>query len=116
MSHYKHNLRDIEFNLFEVLGRDKVLGQGAYADLDAETAREMLREMARLSTEDLAPSLPDSDRNPPVFDPVTHEVRLPESFKQAYRAFLDAGFWNIDVPHEMGGGAALPFARSPWQS
>ena len=28
MSHYKTNLRDIEFNLFEVLGRDAVLGTG----------------------------------------------------------------------------------------
>ncbi|HEY6794950.1 MAG TPA: acyl-CoA dehydrogenase [Kineosporiaceae bacterium] len=111
MSHYKHNLRDIEFNLFEVLGRDKILGQGSYSDLDAETARYMLAEMARLATDDLAPSLPDSDRNPPVFDPATHEVRLPESFKQAYRAFLDAGFWAIDVPHELGGTLAPPSLR-----
>ena len=27
MSHYKSNIRDIEFNLFEVLGRDEVLGR-----------------------------------------------------------------------------------------
>jgi len=111
MSHYKHNLRDIEFNLFELLGRDQVLGQGPYADLDVETARQMLAEMARLSTEELAPSLPDSDHNPPVFDPVTHEVRLPESFKTAYRAFIDAGFWHIDVPHEIGGTLAPPSFR-----
>jgi alkylation response protein AidB-like acyl-CoA dehydrogenase len=111
MSHYKHNLRDIEFNLFEVLGRDQVLGHGPYADLDTETAREMLREMARLATDDLAPSLQDSDRNPPVFDPATHEVKLPDSFKRSYRAFLDAGFWHIDVPHEIGGTPAPPSFR-----
>ena len=28
MSHYKSNLRDIEFNLFELLGRQEVLGTG----------------------------------------------------------------------------------------
>jgi len=28
MGHYKSNLRDIEFNLFEVFGADKVLGTG----------------------------------------------------------------------------------------
>src|SRR5437870_10189942 len=111
MSHYKHNLRDIEFNLFELLGRDQILGQGLYADLDPETARQMLAEMARLATEDLAPSLPDSDRNPPVFDPATHEVRMPESFKRAYRTFLEAGFWAIDVPHELGGTPAPPSFR-----
>ena len=69
MSHYKSNLRDIEFNLFEVLGRDEVLGQGPFAEIDAETAREILAEVARLSREDLAASYVDSDRNPPVFDP-----------------------------------------------
>ena len=31
VSHYKTNLRDIEFNLFEVLGRDEVLGTGPFA-------------------------------------------------------------------------------------
>jgi len=111
MSHYKHNLRDIEFNLFELLGRDQILGRGPYADLDAETARHMLQEMARLATDDLAASLADSDRNPPVFDPATHEVRLPESFKRSYRAFLEAGFWHIDVPHEIGGTPAPPSLR-----
>ena len=38
MSHYKSNVRDQVFNLFEVLGVDKALGEGAYADLDADTA------------------------------------------------------------------------------
>ena len=31
MGHYKSNLRDIEFNLFEVLGRGDVLGTGRRA-------------------------------------------------------------------------------------
>ena len=29
MSHYKSNVRDIEFNLFEVLGREEILGIAA---------------------------------------------------------------------------------------
>src|SRR5918911_2651942 len=87
MSHYKHNLRDLEFALFEVLGRDQVLGTGPFAEVDVETAREMLAEVARLATEDLAPSLIDSDRNPPVYDPATYSVRLPESFRRSYRAY-----------------------------
>ena len=49
MSHYKSNVRDQVFNLFEVLGLDKALGEGEYADLDADTAKEMLGEMARLA-------------------------------------------------------------------
>ena len=34
MSHYKSNLRDIEFNLFEVLGRDVVLGTGPFGEIE----------------------------------------------------------------------------------
>ena len=49
MSHYKSNVRDQVFNLFEVFGLDKALGEGEYADLDADTAKEMLGEIARLA-------------------------------------------------------------------
>ena len=59
--------------------------QGDYADLDADTVREMLGEMARLAEGPLADSFVDGDRNPPVFDPETHTVTLPESFKKSVR-------------------------------
>jgi acyl-CoA dehydrogenase-like protein len=35
MSHYKANVRDLEFNLFEVLDLGTLLDQGAYGDLDS---------------------------------------------------------------------------------
>jgi hypothetical protein len=81
MSHYKSNVRDQVFNLFEVLGLDRALGAGEYSDLDADTAKEMLGEIARLAEGPIAASFADGDRNPPVFDPETHSVTLPESFK-----------------------------------
>ena len=108
MSHYRHNLRDTEFNLFEVFNRGDVLGTGPFADVDVDTARESLREMARLASEDIAPSLIDSDRNPPVFDPATHSVRLPVPFAKAYHAYMDAGFWQLGLP------AGLDGTPAPW--
>ena len=69
MSHYKSNVRDQVFNLFEVFGVDKALGEGEYSDLDVDTAREMLGEMARLAEGPIAESFADCDRNPPTFDP-----------------------------------------------
>ncbi|MEO7269522.1 MAG: acyl-CoA dehydrogenase [Knoellia sp.] len=111
MGHYKSNLRDIEFNLFEVLGRNDVLGHGPYADLDADTAREMLKELARLSENEIAESFQDADRNPPVYDPETQVVTMPESFKKSYKAYRDSGFWGIDLPAELDGTVAPPSLR-----
>ena len=47
MSHYKGNVRDLEFNLFEVLGRQHVLGRGSYAEIDEPTARDILAQVGR---------------------------------------------------------------------
>ncbi len=106
MSHYKSNLRDIEFNLFEVLGRDDVLGQGPFAEVDGETARSILVEVDRLAREDLAASYEDSDRNPPVFDPKTATAPVPESFKKSYDAWMDAEYWRLGTLAELGGTPA----------
>ncbi|MFG2038840.1 acyl-CoA dehydrogenase [Dactylosporangium sp. NPDC048998] len=113
MTHYKSNLRDLEFNLFEVFGVDQVLGQGPYGDIDVDTARSILGEVDRMAREDLAASYTDGDRNPPVFDPATHSVRMPESFRKSYRAFMDAEFWRLDLPAELDGTAA---PRALWWS
>ncbi|MEO3937508.1 acyl-CoA dehydrogenase [Dermatophilaceae bacterium Soc4.6] len=108
MGHYTSNVRDLEFNLFEVLGRGDVLGHGPYADVDEETAREMIAQMATLAENELAESLLDSDRHPPVYDPATHSVAMPQSFKKTYAAYVDSGFWNVDVPADLGGSVVPP--------
>src|SRR5680860_3643 len=102
MGHYKNNLRDLEFNLFEVFDRSELLGHGPYADVDTDTAREMVREVGRLASHELAESLLESDRTPPVYDPETYEVTLPEAFAKSYRAYMDAEWWRMDVPAELG--------------
>jgi alkylation response protein AidB-like acyl-CoA dehydrogenase len=106
VSHYKSNIRDIEFNLFEVLGRDEVLGTGPFAEIDGETAREILGELDRLARTDLAESFEDGDRNPPVFDPKTHTAPVPESFKKSYQAWMDAEYWRLGTLAELGGTPA----------
>ena len=103
MGHYKSNLRDIEFNLFEVLGRDKVYGTGPFEEMDVETAKSILEEMTRLSENELAESFIDADRNPPVFDPETNTAPVPASFKKSYQAFMDSEYWRLGLPEEIGG-------------
>jgi alkylation response protein AidB-like acyl-CoA dehydrogenase len=106
MSHYKSNLRDIEFNLFEVLRRQDLLGQLPYPELDEETARGILGELERMATGPLAESFADADRNPPVFDAATHSVQVPESLRKSYRAFMDAEWYRLSLPTELGGTEA----------
>jgi len=98
MSHYKSNLRDIEFNLFEVFGRDEVLGHGLYEDLDTATARSILVEIDRLAREDLATSFEDADRHPPVFDPASGDVTMPASFARSYQAWMDSEWFRLQLP------------------
>ncbi len=111
MGHYKSNLRDIEFTLFEVLGREQVLGAGPWADVDADTARSILAEVERLATHELAASLQDSDQHPPMFDPATHTVTMPASFAASYQAYMDAEWWRMDLPEELGGTPVPPSLR-----
>lgn len=106
MGHYKSNLRDIEFNLFEVLGRDKLYGTGPFAEMDTDTAKSILEELTRLSENELAESFVDADRNPPVFDPETNTAPVPASFKKSYKAFMDSEYWRLGVPEEIGGSTA----------
>jgi alkylation response protein AidB-like acyl-CoA dehydrogenase len=106
MGHYKSNLRDIEFNLFEVLGRDKLYGTGPFAEMDVETAKDILSELARLAENELAESFADTDRNPPVFDPDTNTAPVPDTFKKSYQAFMDSEYWRLGLPEEIGGTTA----------
>ncbi|NKX87529.1 acyl-CoA dehydrogenase [Nocardia coubleae] len=103
MGHYKANVRDLEFNLFEVLGVGKVLDAGAFGDLDTDTVKEMLSEVRRLAEGPLAESFADADRNPPVFDPNTHTVTIPESFKKSYKALEDGEWVKVPLREELGG-------------
>jgi hypothetical protein len=63
----------------------------------------MLAEVNRLALGPVAESFVDSDRNPPVFDPATGDVTMPEAFKKSYRALMDAEWWRLSVPPELGG-------------
>ena len=103
MGHYKSNVRDLEFNLCEVLDLEKVLATGEFGDLDADSVRQMLGEAARLAEGPLAESFAESDRNPPTFDPDAHTVTLPEPFKKSFRTWQQGEWFRIGLSEEIGG-------------
>ncbi|MGV9295557.1 acyl-CoA dehydrogenase [Amycolatopsis sp. NPDC003676] len=108
MGHYKSNVRDLEFNLFEVLGVQERLGKGVLAESDEETARGVLSELNKLATGPLAESYADADRNPPVYDPKTFSVTIPESFKKSYKALMDGEWWRLGLTNDLGGFGLPP--------
>ena len=101
MSHYKANMRDIEFNLFEVNKVQDHLGKGDWSELDKATVQDILTEIERIATEEYAASYVDQDRIP--LELVDGEVKLPESVKESVRAFKDGGWNRLGLPTEMDG-------------
>jgi alkylation response protein AidB-like acyl-CoA dehydrogenase len=108
VGHYRSNLRDIFFNLFEVLDRDEILGTEPYAEMDHDTVVAVLTEVDKLARTKLADSFADTDENLPVFDPTTHSVTLSEAFKKSYQALINSGSWQLELPTELGGQPAPP--------
>ncbi len=111
MSHYTANLRDIEFCLFDLLGREKVLGTSVYSDVDRDTAMGMLEEMKRLCENDLAASFIEGDRLGTTFDKSTGDVTVPASFKKSYDAYVNGEWWRLDAPVDLGGMKIPPSVR-----
>ncbi|MGD9985825.1 acyl-CoA dehydrogenase [Pseudonocardia sp.] len=106
MGHYRSNLRDLEFNLFEVFRVQDALAADSEVDLD--TIRGVLSELESVATGPLAESFADADRNPPVFDPATHTVALPQSLKDSYKVLWDGEWWRLSLPTELGGYGIPP--------
>src|SRR5690606_13787760 len=107
--HYKSNLRDIFFNLFEVLEIQRgVLGNGAYANLDETTVRDSLTQLVKLAETGLAASFVEGDRTPLTFAPETGDVKIPEGLKKSINAWFEGGWHLLEVPERLGGIGAPP--------
>jgi hypothetical protein len=107
VTHYRSNLRDIEFNLFEVLRIQDRLGRGPYAQLDEETAREILREIERLASGPFAASFVEGDRTPLVLDD-DGDVTLPPGLRASLDAYFDGEWYRLQLPEHLGGYGATP--------
>ncbi|WP_054813169.1 acyl-CoA dehydrogenase [Nocardia arizonensis] len=103
MTHFKADLRDMEFNLFEVLDIGALLDEGHYGDLDTATARGILAEVLKLAQGPVADSFVHADRHPAEFDAAEHRVRVPEPLSRTVAAINEAGWSALGLPEGMGG-------------
>jgi len=82
MGHFRSDLRDLEFDLFEVF-RVQDGPTAGDVDTDPDTLRGVLRELNALATGPLAQGFAEADRHPPTFDPATHAVTVPDAVKSS---------------------------------
>ena len=106
-NHYKPNLRDLFFNLFEFLdiGRTS-LGKGPFGDFDETAARQALETFAQVCVNEMAPSFAESDHTPPSLD--NGHVTLPPGLKHAIKSYFDSGMNQFELPPHLGGLGAPP--------
>lgn len=106
--HYKSNLRDTFFNLFEVLdiGRSS-LGHAPFGSLDEPTTRQILETFEEFCRNEISPSFAESDRLGCTRDP-DGTVRLPEGLKGAIKAYYAADWHKLELPERLGGYGAPP--------
>ncbi len=107
-THYKPNMRDVEFNLFEYLKvQDGVLGQGPFAPMDEDTARASLDGIRKYAEGPLAASYVAGDRTPLTLDG-DGNVTVPEEITAALNAWYEAEWHRLDLPERLGGYGAPP--------
>ena len=108
MAHYKSNVRDLCFNLFEFLDiAHTSLGKGPFADVDEAMARDALAALEKVAVSALAESFVESDRVPLVLDD-NGDVHLPEGLKRSLAAYFDHDLHLLALPRELGGLGAPP--------
>ncbi|MBA3819143.1 MAG: acyl-CoA dehydrogenase [Deltaproteobacteria bacterium] len=111
VDHYKPNLRDTFFQLFEVLEIQKtVLGKPPFDTMDEDTARTSLEAFLEVMQSAWAPAFADGDRIGATFDGKGN-VKLPPSFHKALDAFYAGGWNKLELPEHLGGYGAPPSVR-----
>ena len=105
---FKGNLRDILFNLFDVLDVGKTsCEKGPFAAMDEATARESLKAFERLCHEKLSRSFAEADRVPLKLDG-DGNVTIPAGLKKSFHDYYDAEAHLLNMPEHMGGLGAPP--------
>jgi alkylation response protein AidB-like acyl-CoA dehydrogenase len=106
--HYKSNLRDIFFNLFEFHDIGKTsLGNGPFVSMDESSAREALTAYEELCTTEIASSWADADREGLTVSK-DGEVTLPKSLKKTLKAWYDNEWFRLQLPESLDGYGAPP--------
>ena len=108
-NHYKPNVRDTLFNLFEFLEIQKTaLGKKPFGDLDEATVRQTIETMVPACEGIMSEAFTEGDRIPLQFDPKTGTVTMSPLMQKAFAAYFETGMNLLDLPVHLGGLGAPP--------
>jgi len=109
MPHYTPPLRDMQFVMHEVLNVvDELKALPAHADIDADTINAVVEEAGKFAAEVVAPLNQIGDSEGCTLDKVTHEVKAPKGFKEAYAKYVEGGWAALSCDPAYG-GQGLPY-------
>jgi alkylation response protein AidB-like acyl-CoA dehydrogenase len=104
MAQYTPPLRDMKFVMHEVLNLcDELKALPAHADTDADTINAVLEEGGKFAANVVFPLNQVGDREGCVLDRVTHEVKAPTGFKEAYAQYVEGGWASLSSDPAYGG-------------
>ena len=103
MTVYKAPLQDIQFVLDRFCGLSSIASLPRFADVDPTVVPDMIAEAARFFEDTFAPLNSVGDKQGSVRN-ADGSVTTPEGFKQAYKAYVEAGWGAVGFDPGFGGG------------
>ena len=95
--------RDTRFVLFEALEVDKLTQYEKFADFDRDMFEDVLNLAEKIAVDEIYPANMEGDKESVQYDPETKQVKIPEAYKPALKAFNEAGFVSLSNDQEIGG-------------
>jgi alkylation response protein AidB-like acyl-CoA dehydrogenase len=102
---YRAPLDDYRFVLNELLEIDKQRDLPQFADLTPDLVEDILTNAAKFCEQVLQPINQSGDEEGAHYE--NGAVRTPKGFKEAYKAYSEAGWGGLGAPAELG-GAGMP--------
>jgi alkylation response protein AidB-like acyl-CoA dehydrogenase len=103
---YRAPVDDFRFLFNEVLELDKQRDLPGYGDLTPDLIDDILTNAAKFCEEVLQPINASGDLEGCTFE--NGVVRTPQGFKEAYKAYSEAGWGGLGAPEEYGGAGMPP--------
>lgn len=96
--------RDVRFVLFEMLESEKLLKYPNFSHLDRDTFESTLDLCEKIAVNHFYPSNAQGDKEGGCkYDPATKKVTVPQVVKEAWQAYVNAGFLTMRVDAALGG-------------